>query len=137
MTSELHESVEHAYLVLTDIYHSAKIQNLSDAQIQVIINRTIDQQKLQIPHVTSTELALFAQLDYNKTSVKFSNNTKAELVAARVLKIEKLELIEKNLWSSAGSSDLDAKEKAHIYTALANVVLKEKDLEDELVRLLD
>lgn len=129
--------VERAYLILQDIYHSGKIQKLSDAQLLVVMNSTIIKQNLQIAPVTMTELALFAQADLDKSIERFGNNRMAELVKARTEKIEKLELIEKNLWSLAGSNELGPKQKAQVYGHLADVVLKEKELEDELVRLLN
>lgn len=133
----LDTAIERAYTILVDIYHSGKIQNLSDAQLLTILNNTIQKQHLSIAPVTITELALFAELDVSKSNIKFGNNTKPELVASRSIKIDKLELIEKQLWSLASSNDLNAQEKAKVYGHLADVVLKEKELEDELVRLLD
>lgn len=133
----LDTAIERAYLILVDIYHSGKVQNLSDAQLVTILNSTIQKQNLQVAPVTITELSMFANLDMKRSNNRFEHISQQQLVASRAQKLDKLDLIEKNLWSLAGSNDLGPQEKARVYGHLADVVLKEKELEDELVRLLD
>lgn len=133
---DIQKEISQGYLVLMDLYRKARTVNKTDVEILELLNNTITEQKLKCKPITIKELVLFEQAELIRLGQMFEVTNVFDLIKSKSRKMEKLALIEKNLWDIA-ETKIGAQTKARVYGHLADVVLKEKELEDELVRLLN